>query len=357
MDFKKRLIIIDSNSLIHRAYHALPPLTTKKGELVNAVYGFLLVFFKAIKEFQPDFIAACFDFPAPTFRHKAFKEYKAKRPPTPKELYQQTPKVKEILKAFQVQVFEKEGFEADDIIGTISDSAPKKQVLPEIETIILSGDLDVLQLVDSCTKVYSLRKGVKDVVLYGVAEVEKKYGISPSRLLDFKALRGDPSDNIPGVTGIGEKTAVELIKEFGSLENLYRNLEKKSEKTKKLKPKLRETLLKYKEQAFFSKNLAQIKKDISLDFNLKKCRWKEYDKQKVIKIFSDFDFYSLINRLPEPQRRVEKNERSLIPEPQRRVKKNERSLTPTPGEKTIKEQENLPKTRAEKEIGENLKLW
>ena len=165
MEPKKRLIIIDSNSIIHRAYHALPPLTTKKGELVNAVYGFLLVFFKAIKDFQPDFIAATFDFPGPTFRHKKYKEYKAKRPPAPEELYQQIPKVKEVLKSFNVPIFEKEGFEADDLIGTISKLAPKKQVLPDIETIILSGDLDTLQLINPKTKVYSLRRGVKDIIL------------------------------------------------------------------------------------------------------------------------------------------------------------------------------------------------
>ena len=128
----KRLIIIDSNSIIHRAFHALPPLTAKNKELVNAVYGFLLVFFKAIREFQPDYIAACFDLPAPTFRHKKYKEYKAKRPPAPKELYQQIPKIKEILKAFKVPIFEKQGFEADDIIGTIANQAPKKQALPKI---------------------------------------------------------------------------------------------------------------------------------------------------------------------------------------------------------------------------------
>ena len=188
----KRLIIIDSNSIIHRAYHALPRLTTKKGELVNAVYGFLLVFFKAIREFQPDYIAACFDFPGPTFRHKKFKEYKAKRPPTPKDLVSQIPKVKEILDAFSVLIFEKEGFEADDIIGTISCLVSRKQVLPEIETIILSGDLDILQLVDSKTKVYTLRKGVKDVVLYDENLVKEKFqGLTPEQILDFKALRGD----------------------------------------------------------------------------------------------------------------------------------------------------------------------
>jgi len=299
MTNKKNLIIIDSNSIIHRAYHALPPLTTKKGELVNAVYGFLLVFFKAIRDFQPDFIAATFDFPGPTFRHKKFKEYKAKRPPAPEELYQQIPKVKEILKALEVSIFEKEGFEADDIIGTISRLAPKKQVLPEIGTIILSGDLDTLQLVNPRTKVYSLRRGVKDVVLYDEKQVQEKFqGLVPEQLLDFKALRGDPSDNIPGVTSIGEKTAIKLLLEFGSLENLYKEIEIKSERAKKLKPKLKETLLKYKEQAFLSKSLAQIKKDVPIDFNLKECQWKEYNKEKTIQIFKNLEFHSLIKRLP-----------------------------------------------------------
>lgn len=303
MSEKKRLIIIDSNSLIHRAYHALPPLTTKKGELVNAIYGFLLVFLKAIREFQPDFIAACFDFPAPTFRHKKFKEYKAKRPPAPEELYQQIPKVKEILKGFNVPILEKEGFEADDLIGTIAQSAPKKQILPEIETIILSGDLDTLQLVNPQTKVYTLRKGVKDIILYDQSLVKEKYqGLEPSQLLDFKALKGDPSDNIPGVRGIGEKTAIKLIKEFGNLENLYKNLEKKSEKTKKIKPKLREILIRSKDQAFFSKMLAQIKKDVPVDFNLKKCQWGGYNKQRVTQILKDLEFYSLIERLPDLQK-------------------------------------------------------
>ena len=303
---KKRLIIIDSNSLIHRAYHALPPLTTKKGELINAVYGFLLVFLKAIREFQPDFIAACFDFPAPTFRHKKFKEYKAKRPPAPEELYQQIPKVKEILKTFGVSIFEKEGFEADDIIGTIAQSAPKKQISPKIEIIILSGDLDTLQLVNPWTKVYSLRKGVKDIILYDQSLVKEKYqGLEPSQLLDFKALKGDPSDNIPGVTGIGEKTAIELIKEFGSLENLYQNLEKKLDKAKKLKPKLRETLLRYKDQAFFSKMLIQIKKDVPIDFNLEKCQWKKYNKEKTTQTLKNLEFYSLIEKLPPTKKNKE----------------------------------------------------
>ncbi len=297
---KKRLIIIDSNSVIHRAYHALPPLATKKGELVNAVYGFLLVFFRAIKDFQPDFIVATFDFPALTFRHKKFKEYKAKRPPAPKELYQQIPKVKEVLKSFGVAIFEKKGFEADDIIGTIAHLAPKEQVMPEVETIILSGDLDTMQLIDLHTKVYALRKGVKDTVLYEEKSAKEKfYGLEPKQLLDFKALRGDPSDNIPGVTGIGEKTAARLLLKFGNLEDLYKELKEGSDRIKELKPKLKETLLSYKDQAFFSKTLAQIEKNVPIDFNLKKCLWEGFDKEKTALILKDLEFYSLIERISE----------------------------------------------------------
>jgi DNA polymerase-1 len=308
----KKLIIIDANSVIHRAYHALPPLTTKKGELVNAVYGFLLVFLKAIREFQPDFIAACFDFPAPTFRSKVYKKYKAKRPPAPEELYQQIPKVKEILKVFGVSIFEKEGFEADDLISTIANSARKKQIFPKIETIILSGDLDTLQLINPQTKVYTLRRGVKDVILYDEKQVQERFqGLSPKQLLDFKALRGDPSDNIPGVTGVGEKTAIELLLKFGSLENLYKEIDKNSEKAKQIRPKLKETLRKYKEQAFFSKDLAQLKKNIPVDFSLEKCRFGKYDKRKAAQILKDFEFYSLITKLPTPQKQVKKIKENL----------------------------------------------
>jgi len=291
---KKRLIIIDSNSIIHRAYHALPPLTTKKGELVNAVYGFLLVFFKVLREFKPDFVVATFDFPAPTFRHKEFKAYKATRPKAPDELYNQIPKVKEILKSFNVPIFEKEGFEADDLIGTISRLAPKKQILPEIETIILSGDLDTLQLINRYTKVYTLKKGVKDTILYDERTVKERYGLSPGQLVDFKALKGDPSDNIPGVPGVGEKTAIKLIKEFGSLENLYSALTG-------LNQPLRAKLKEYKDQAFFSKNLAKINQNIEIDFDFKKGEWKNYDREKVTKVLKGLEFFSLVARLPTPE--------------------------------------------------------
>jgi DNA polymerase-1 len=276
--------------------------------LVNAVYGFLLVFFKTIKDFHPEFIAACFDARGKTFRHKKFEKYKAKRPPAPENLYSQIPKVKEVLKVFKVPVFEKEGFEADDLIGTIANQAPKKQVLPAIETIILSGDLDNLQLVNAKTRVYFLKKGVKDVVLYDEKSVEQRYqGLKPGQLTDFRALRGDPSDNIPGVTGIGEKTAQELLLEFENLDNLYREIEEGSERIKALKPRVKDLLIKYKEQAFISKQLAQIEKSVPIEFNLKKCRWEGYSREEAAKTLRDFDFHSLVQKLPEIKGK-EKNE-------------------------------------------------
>jgi DNA polymerase-1 len=309
---KKKLIIIDSNSVIHRAFHALPPLSTKEGELVNAVYGFLLVFFKAIKEFKPDYIAACFDLPFPTFRHKKFKEYKAKRPPTPKELYNQIPKVKEVLEVFNVSIFEKKGFEADDIIGTIGKRFPQKQDFPEVQIIILSGDLDTLQLVDEYTRVYLLRRGIKNTVLYDEKLVEERYsGLKPQQLVDFRALRGDPSDNIPGVRGIGEKTAIKLLKEFGTLDNLYNQLEKKTEKSGGLKLRIKELLIQQKEQAFLSKDLATIEKNVPINFNPKKIQWGEYDKGKVVRVLKKLEFHTLIKRLPQREEEAEPKRKNL----------------------------------------------
>ena len=292
MQDKKRLIVIDSNSVIHRAFHALPPLTTKKGEVVGAVYGFLLVFLKAIKEFKPDFVVACFDIKGPTFRHEKYEGYKAKRPKAPDELYQQIPKVKEVLAGFGVSVYEKQGFEGDDIIGTIARLAPQRQILPELETIIVSGDSDNLQLIDEKTKVYTLRKGVKDTVLYNEAMVAQRYqGLTPKQLIDYRALRGDPTDNIIGVPGIGEKTALTLIKEYGTLEKIYDNLPL-------ISAKIREKLIQHKDEAFMSRELAAIYTNVPLDFNLEDCQWQNYDKTKATQVLEDLNFYSLIPRLP-----------------------------------------------------------
>ncbi|MEF8847294.1 MAG: 5'-3' exonuclease H3TH domain-containing protein, partial [Candidatus Paceibacterota bacterium] len=276
-DSEKKLMAVDSHALIHRAYHALPPLKSEKGEVVNAVYGFLLVFFKAIKDLKPDYIAAAFDLPEPTFRHEEFEDYKAQRPETPEELTQQIPKVKEMVRTFNVPVFEEEGFEADDVLGSISEQVHQDN--PQIEVIVVSGDLDTMQLVDDNTKVYTLRKGVKDTVVYDKEAVQERYGLEPNQLIDFKALKGDPSDNVPGVPQVGKKRATKLLKEFGTLENLYQSLKEKE--TTIVSERIQNILLKNKEQAFFSKKLVTIRKDVPLDFDLEDCEWN-YDRERVV---------------------------------------------------------------------------
>jgi DNA polymerase-1 len=295
---KKRLLIIDANSLIHRAFHALPPFSTSKGEMVNAVYGFLSAFFKAINEFHPDYIAAAFDHPAVTKREKKFKEYKAKREKAPDELYAQIPKIKEVLGVFHVPVFEKAGFEADDIIGTIARLAPKRQAHPPLETIILSGDMDLLQLVDKHTKAYAMRKGIQDSVLFDKKRVQERFGVGPEVLSDWKGLRGDPSDNIPGVKGVGEKTATQLLSSLGSLESLYSALKAKEE-IPGVSLKLRETLLKEKDTAFLSRELATIERDVPLDFSLQALAWKGFDKKEAESVLKRFEFNSLASRIPD----------------------------------------------------------
>lgn len=297
---KKRLVIIDSHSLIHRAYHALPPLTTKKGQEVGAVYGFLLIFLKTLKELNPDFIIAASDLPFPTFRHKKFELYKAKRPKIEMELSQQIPKTKEVLRSFGVPVLEKEGFEADDLIGTISKTAQEKTSFSPLEIIILSNDFDVMQLIDAQTKVCSFKKGVKEGIFYDQDSIKEKYqGLSPKQLIDFKSLRGDPSDNIAGVKGIGEKNALYLIKEFGSLENLYKEVEENTEKAGRIKDRIKKALIEQKKEALLSKELVQIRCDVPIDFSLEKYWFEKYDKNKVIEILNELEFYSLIEKIPD----------------------------------------------------------
>ncbi len=308
----KILVLIDGHALVHRAYHALPPLNTNRGELVNAVYGFVSILLKVIKELQPDYLVAAFDLPKPTFRHEEFEAYKAKRVKAPDELYAQIGRVKEVLAAFNVPVFEKEGYEADDIIGTIARQVKNKK----IKTIIATGDLDTLQLVNKNTSIFTLKKGVKDTIMYDDEAVIERYGLKPEQMNDFKGLKGDPSDNIPGVPGVGEKTAVELLQEFGSIEQMYRFLEEETPKLKiknarpaslgeageKLKNKIRNLkpkLLEAKEQAFFSKYLATIKTDVPLKFKLAEALAHDYDKEKVVKLFKELGFYSLIDRLAQ----------------------------------------------------------
>lgn len=286
---KPRLVLIDGNALIHRAYHALPPLTNKQGELLNAVYGFTSTVLSVLDKFQPDYILATFDLAGPTFRHAEYKEYKATRAKADQALYDQIPRVKGVTAAMGIPILEKEGFEADDAIGTVVKFVEKNN--PDIKIIIVTGDLDTLQLVSGQTEVYTMRRGLTDAVLYDEAGVFARYQLKPEQLIDFKGLRGDASDNIPGVKGIGEKTAIELLKKYGTLENVYKNIGE-------LKGAVKEKLERDKEMARKSKDLATIRTDAPIEIDLEKARSREFDRDTLVKLFQELNFYSLIKRIP-----------------------------------------------------------
>ncbi|MCK9577932.1 hypothetical protein M0R01_00365 [bacterium] len=294
-DEEKYFVIIDANSIIHRAFHALPPLKRGDGTIVNAVYGFLLILFKIIKDFNPDYLVACFDRPEPTFRKQEFEEYKAKRVKAPQELYDQIPLVKEVLDAFNVPIFEMAGYEGDDLIGTLSRLSVKEN--RKIKNIIVSGDNDVFQLVNENTLIYFLKKGVKDASLCNEKDVFERFGgLNPKQIIDYKALRGDASDNIPGVAGIGEKTATDLILKFGSIENIFNAIDNNNIE---IKESVKEKLKTGKNNALLSLRLAEIKVDVPIKIEkIENCEWKNYNKDKVIEKMTSFGFRSLLAKIP-----------------------------------------------------------
>ena len=319
----KKLILIDGHALVHRAFHALPQtLASPTGVLTNAVYGFTAVLIKAIKDIKPDYIVATFDLAGPTFRHEEFAEYKAHREKAPEGLHGQVPLVKEVLTAFGIPIFEKEGFEADDVIGSIAEKTRKEK---DLQTIIATGDLDTLQLVENDkVVVLTLRKGVTDTIMYDEDEVKKRYNLEPYQLIDFKGLKGDPSDNIPGVPGIGEKTASSLIQKFGTLENLYERIsnfqfpisKKDKEKIKQpLSEKLVQKLIENKDMALFSRKLSTIIKNVDIDFKLEDANWrKKMSRGDIARIFQEMGFFSLLKRVSELDGSVTKQEQaSLLP--------------------------------------------
>ncbi len=283
---KETLVLLDSNALIHRAFHALPPLTNKEGQLTNAVYGYALTLFSVLEKVKPEYIVATFDLKGPTFRHEQYKEYKATRKKAPDELYAQIPLVKEMLQAFSIPIYEKKGFEADDVIGTI---VRDKNINGEIEKMIVTGDMDALQLVDENTKVFTLRKGITDTVIYDIDRVRDRYNLSPLQIIDYKSLKGDVSDNIPGVKGVGDKTATDLLLEYETLDGIYENLDKIKETVKK-------KLEVDKENAFMSYKLATINTEVLIDFSLNECEAKDYDKEKLVNFLRKMGFHTLISR-------------------------------------------------------------
>lgn len=294
---KKLLVILDAHAILHRAYHALPSFTSPQGEPTGALYGFAAMILKIIRELKPDYLAAAYDLAEPTFRHIAYEKYKAHRPKTDDELVSQFARSRQLLNYFHIPVFELAGFEADDIIGAIVEKNKKEK---NLEIIIASGDLDTLQLVEGeKIKVYTLRKGNQEVI-YDEEEVVKRFGFKPEFLPDFKGLKGDPSDNIPGISGIGDKTATELVGKFGRLENILLLAKENPEKLKLagVKERIIEKLVSGEEEAVFSKILASIRKDAPVDFDFSKARWKEFDREKLEKFFREIGFVSLISRLP-----------------------------------------------------------
>ena len=284
----ERLMLLDGNGLIYRGYFALPPLTTSKGELVNAVFGFCSIVLRGIQDLRPDYVAVAFDLQGPTFRHEQYAEYKATRQRMPDDLRDQFPKVREVVKALRIPVYELPGYEADDVIGTITVDAERRG----LDTTIVTGDLDMLQLVTDQTRLMTTRSGVENTILYDPSRIAERYELVPGQMIDYKALKGDPTDNIPGVPGVGEKTAAKLIREYGTLEALY-------ERVDTVKPdKLREKLIEHRDAVFLGKDLTTIVRDLPVDFDLEAARLGDYDRETVIRLFREYEFRSLIERLP-----------------------------------------------------------
>jgi len=301
-----RLILIDGNAILHRAYHALPPLTTRSGELVNAVYGFASMLLKILEELKPNYLAVAFDTGKPTFRQQEFIGYQAKRPRMDDELVGQTEKVRSLVEAFGFPIFMAEGYEADDVIGTLVKKAEK---FPKLEVVIVTGDRDLMQLVGERVKLYMPRKGISEGEIVDEKGVIEKMGIPPKKIVDYKSLVGDSSDNYPGVSGIGPKTAVRILQIFTSLEELYENLEKVKEIREIGGEKTYEKLREGKESAFVSKRLATILDNVPLDLNLEDCRVKGFDETKVLELLGQLGFRSLIARIKGEVSAKEKKEK------------------------------------------------
>lgn len=285
-----RLVLIDGHAILHRAYHAYPPLTTSQSELVGAVYGFTSILLTVLKKLHPEYVAVAFDKKAPTFRHKKFAAYKIHRKPMDEELVGQLSRVHQIVESLNIPIFEIDGYEADDVIGTLARQA--KVPNENLETIIVTGDQDALQLVDDNVKVYMPARGKQPEQVFNPEAVRLKYGVKPSQIVALKALAGDASDGIPGVKGIGDKTAAQLINQYQTLENIYRHLKNLPTITaKKLKTD--------SENAYLSRELATIDRQVPIKLTWDGCLLKDYDKERVLKLFNELEFRTLIKKLPE----------------------------------------------------------
>lgn len=302
---KMLLVLIDGNAILHRSYHATPRFQVD-GRLVNAIYGFISTLFSTIEKFEPTHLAVAFDVKGPTFRDEIFDQYKAKRVKPPQEFYDQIPHVWKFVEKMSIPLLSKQGYEADDLIGTIVKKINGD--FKEGEIIIVTGDQDALQLVDKRTRVAMSAMGKIKETVYDQTAVLGKFGFEPSRIVDYKALSGDSSDNIPGVAGIGQVTAKALINHYGSLEKIYEALGDEEEFKKNFKKSVFDKLQNGRQDAFMSYKLATIKTDVELDFLISCAKTHDFDKDEVIEFLQEFKFKSLIKRLPESRRGAIKQE-------------------------------------------------
>ena len=285
----KKLILIDGNAILHRAYHSLPPFKTSKGEITNAIYGFLRMLIDIYKKEKPEYLGIAWDRKAPTFRHEEFKEYKATRAAPPEDLYPQLPRLKQVLETFNIPMMEMDGYEADDLLGTAAHKAEQEK---DLRTVIVTGDQDALQLVDDHTQIMAPVKGISEVIFYDAKKVEERFGVRPDQVIDYKALCGDVSDNIPGVPGIGPKQASEFLQKYGTLDGIYAHMAD-------LTPARRKKLEDGRQSAYLSQKIATIQLDAPIKFNLDDFRTHRIDYAKANALFDELEFRSLGKKLDE----------------------------------------------------------
>jgi len=290
-----KLVLFDGNAIMHRAYHALPPLTARNGEPINAVYGLISMLLKVVQDVKPTHIIFAFDRPEPTFRKKILESYQAQRPEMEEELSGQFKKAAEVIKALGIPIYDKAGFEADDVIGSIAERVKKTR----IKTLIITGDRDMLQLVDekADTLLYMPLKGLSDAKEFGVTETVERMGVVPEQIVDYKALVGDQSDNYKGVPGIGPKTATTLLEKYKTLDNIYKHLDE-------IPVKLKEKLTNFKDSAYQSQTLAKIVTNVDINFDLEKASKWQLDSEQVVRLFEEIGFRTLKGRVKEVGRQV-----------------------------------------------------
>lgn len=294
-----KLVLIDAFAILHRAFHAIPPLTNKKGEPTNAVYGFVSTILRVVTDLKPDSLAVCFDVKVPTFRHKEFKEYQSQRPPMADELSSQVQKTKDFLEAAGIPIYLKEGYEADDLLGTIAKKGDFESV------VIATGDRDMLQLVDKKVKIYMPVVGLSSAKLFGKEEAKERMGVNPVQIPDYKALVGDPSDNYPGVAGIGPKTAIKLLERYADVDKIYAHL-------KEIEPNLREKLEKGKSDVLLFHRLATIVKDVDIKIDFEEMKKWDIASPDVLKLFEEFGFKTLTKRIKEVGEKIDQDKQGSL---------------------------------------------